>query len=288
VVRSVALTTIIIAAAGCGSGHVDTATQAARLAATPKPAAVVETSAPATQRVPAKHRRRVTLTACDANIRVKAATTSCAFAENVFYAYWRAAQGGAGASIEAYSPVTKRTYAVTCLERTLISCRAGDDGYVRFPLAAIEAYDADQAARYACSHDLGPSETDACSQAQGGAIDSASSGDDGDCDPNYVGACLDPSSSDYDCEGGSGDGPDYTGRVEVVGDDPYGLDSDGDGIGCENSDGSYGDASSDPATAAPTTEDFGSGSGSVGQCADGTLSDSIGRPGACSHHGGVG
>lgn len=40
--------------------------------------------------------------------------------------------------------------------------------------------------------------------------------------------------------------------------------------------------------AAPTTEDFGSGSGTVGLCADGTLSDSIGRPGACSHHGGVG
>lgn len=37
----------------------------------------------------------------------------------------------------------------------------------------------------------------------------------------------------------------------------------------------------------PTTEDFGNGSGSVGTCADGTLSDSIGRPGACSHHGGV-
>jgi hypothetical protein len=37
----------------------------------------------------------------------------------------------------------------------------------------------------------------------------------------------------------------------------------------------------------PTTEDFGSGSGSVGLCNDGTLSDSIGRQGACSHHGGV-
>jgi hypothetical protein len=39
---------------------------------------------------------------------------------------------------------------------------------------------------------------------------------------------------------------------------------------------------------APTTEDFGTGQGSVGQCADGTYSDSIGRQGACSHHGGVG
>ncbi len=37
----------------------------------------------------------------------------------------------------------------------------------------------------------------------------------------------------------------------------------------------------------PTTEDFGSGSGSIGFCRDGTVSDSIGRPGACSYHGGV-
>jgi hypothetical protein len=54
-----------------------------------------------------------------------------------------------------------------------------------------------------------------------------------ECDPNYAGACLDPSASDYDCEGGSGDGPEYTGTVTVVGEDHYGLDADGDGIGCE-------------------------------------------------------
>jgi hypothetical protein len=53
------------------------------------------------------------------------------------------------------------------------------------------------------------------------------------CDPNYEGACLDPNSSDYDCAGGSGDGPDYTGYVRVVGTDHYGLDADGDGVGCE-------------------------------------------------------
>jgi hypothetical protein len=55
----------------------------------------------------------------------------------------------------------------------------------------------------------------------------------GNCDPNYAGACLDPSSPDYDCAGGSGDGPDYTGYVRVVGSDHYGLDADGDGVGCE-------------------------------------------------------
>jgi hypothetical protein len=53
------------------------------------------------------------------------------------------------------------------------------------------------------------------------------------CDPNYRGACLDPNSYDYDCAGGSGDGPDYTGRVEVVGTDHFDLDRDGDGIACE-------------------------------------------------------
>jgi endonuclease YncB( thermonuclease family) len=55
------------------------------------------------------------------------------------------------------------------------------------------------------------------------------------CHPSYEGACLDPNSSDYDCAGGSGNGPDYTGFVRVVGPDDYALDADGDGLGCEDS-----------------------------------------------------
>lgn len=54
-----------------------------------------------------------------------------------------------------------------------------------------------------------------------------------DCHDSYEGACLDPSASDYDCLGGSGDGPKYTGTVTVVGPDVFGLDGDGDGTGCE-------------------------------------------------------
>lgn len=53
-----------------------------------------------------------------------------------------------------------------------------------------------------------------------------------ECNPNYSG-CLDPYASDYDCAGGSGDGPLYTGTVEVIGYDEYELDDDGDGIGCD-------------------------------------------------------
>ena len=55
----------------------------------------------------------------------------------------------------------------------------------------------------------------------------------GNCHPSYKGACLDPNASDYDCQGGSGNGPLYTGRVEVVGPDDFGLDRDGDGVGCD-------------------------------------------------------
>ena len=54
-----------------------------------------------------------------------------------------------------------------------------------------------------------------------------------DCHPSYAGACLDPDASDYDCCGGSGNGPEYTGRVTVVGPDVFDLDRDSDGIGCE-------------------------------------------------------
>ena len=52
------------------------------------------------------------------------------------------------------------------------------------------------------------------------------------CDPNYSG-CV-PIASDVDCAGGSGNGPAYVrGPVNVIGSDIYGLDRDGNGIGCE-------------------------------------------------------
>jgi hypothetical protein len=54
------------------------------------------------------------------------------------------------------------------------------------------------------------------------------------CDPNYKGRCLKPNVKDYDCAGGSGDGPYYvSGPFRVVGTDHYRLDADHDGIACE-------------------------------------------------------
>ncbi|HYH78324.1 MAG TPA: hypothetical protein VEX86_00955 [Longimicrobium sp.] len=70
------------------------------------------------------------------------------------------------------------------------------------------------------------------------AVDAPAARDDSpraaSCDPNYD-PCV-PIDSDVDCAGGGGNGPSYVrGPVRVIGsDDPYRLDRDGDGVGCES------------------------------------------------------
>lgn len=56
------------------------------------------------------------------------------------------------------------------------------------------------------------------------------------CHPSYRRTCIPPDVSDADCAGGSGNGPYYVQEkdIEVVGPDPYRLDSNGDGLGCES------------------------------------------------------
>jgi PASTA domain len=55
------------------------------------------------------------------------------------------------------------------------------------------------------------------------------------CDPSYPDVCLDPAAVDYDCAGGSGNGPKYmSGPIRVRTPDPFDLDRDGDGWGCED------------------------------------------------------
>ena len=56
-----------------------------------------------------------------------------------------------------------------------------------------------------------------------------------DCDPSYLDMCLDPAVEDYDCAGGTGNGPEYVeGPIRVLPPDPFDLDREGDGVGCEN------------------------------------------------------
>lgn len=52
------------------------------------------------------------------------------------------------------------------------------------------------------------------------------------CHPSYSG-CLKQGAGDYDCSSGSGNGPNYTGPVQVYGSDPFDLDRDNDGWGCD-------------------------------------------------------
>ncbi len=51
------------------------------------------------------------------------------------------------------------------------------------------------------------------------------------CTPGYL-PCLPLGPSDYDCIGGTGDGPAFSGPVRVTGSDPYGLDADNNGWAC--------------------------------------------------------
>jgi hypothetical protein len=54
------------------------------------------------------------------------------------------------------------------------------------------------------------------------------------CHPSYPDVCLCPNCGDYDCAGGSGNGPNYvSGPVRVLPPDPFDLDRDGDGWGCQ-------------------------------------------------------
>ena len=63
-------------------------------------------------------------------------------------------------------------------------------------------------------------------------------GGGGNCDPSYPDQCLEDGIGDYDCsssfDSGYSDGPNEAyGPLTVTGSDPFGLDRDGNGIGCE-------------------------------------------------------
>lgn len=181
---------------------------------------------------PPRTRKPPVFVACDPNIRAKAGTTTCAFAQNVFYEYWYSWNYAELEAFAAYSPAADEWFDMTCTGAGTVRCTAGDGGEVRFPMSAVVAYTEHNANAYAADHTVSATPDDYGYEAP--EYSEPADSESGNCDPSYEGACLDPSSPDYDCEGGSGDGPDYTGRVEIVGGDPYGLDRDGDGVACES------------------------------------------------------
>jgi hypothetical protein len=219
-----------VALSGCGER---TTTVVVTRAAPPATA----TTATATGRAPTHHAQR-TMKSCDANIRAKVGTTSCAFAENVFYEFWKALDAGDDAVI-AYSPVTGRRYSLACTTGTTVVCTAGDGAEVRFPMSAVDAYDSSQAEAFRCGHqttaddsrsgcgDDDEAATGASTRAATATPEQDDSGSE-DCDPNYLGACVPNDGADYDCAELSAS------DFESVGSDPDRLDADGDGIACES------------------------------------------------------
>jgi|SRR6188472_51352 len=232
-----ALAILVVCVAACGATERTTTVTVASSSPRPvkpasskrKPKPKVKRAARAAQATPAAPAapKPIARTACDQNITAKVGTTSCPFALNVFWAFWHAREAGQSKFV-AYSPVADRDYDMECTTAATVTCRAGDGAEVRFPLAAVKAYTPEAADAYAATHETGaaPKPAPAPRAPSGGNSTT-------DCDPNYEGPCLDANAYDYDCEGGDGDGPEYTGPVRIVGDDPYGLDRDGDGVACE-------------------------------------------------------
>jgi hypothetical protein len=208
-----ALLVLLIGVAGCGADTQSARPSEGAAAHGPSTATAAQSQPPAKVRKkpkPSRDHRQVTVVrsspsptanaappafvSCDANIRVRAATTTCPFAENVFYELFQATAGYISATtVRAWSPATRRFYSVKCSGGTSIVCTAGDGGEVHFSSDAMDAYDDSQANRYASTHDTGPSDVsdkDLNSPTPDGSdvstdTDTADFCDVHDCIPNY-------------------------------------------------------------------------------------------------------
>lgn len=250
--RAWAAAAAAVSIAGCGAtANTATVTVTRTLPATAPAVTAGASASTSTTHAATRRNPRNVWKNCDPNIKARVGTTSCAFAENVFYGFWRALEQGDD-GFRAYSPVTHRRYAMACVTTATVICRAGDGGAARFSRASVDLYTDTQAEAFCRSRAVTPTE-DTCDAPIGSPAGSGTS------DQTY---------SSRDSSGPNGTPDSYESSPPV------------DESDYSDHDGTY--------NGAPTTEDFGSGQGSVGQCADGTFSDSIGRSGACSHHGGVG
>ena len=168
--------------------------------------------------------------ACDPNIEAKAGTTTCPFAQNAFWTYWTS--GESSSPLQVWSPAVQSSFDTTCeSDGVQASCTTPDGGVVRFPQAAVDSYSQSQADAYASGHDLGPDPYEGLPTPPQALLGGGGGGGGQGCqgyDP-----CI-PPGGDVDCASGEGDGPRYVdGPVYVSGADPYGLDGNSDGVGCE-------------------------------------------------------
>jgi hypothetical protein len=94
------------------------------------------------------------LAPCD-NLTVRAASTTCAFAQNVFWEYWTTAQDRDPSEISVYSAALGRNLDMSCTDAATIVCTTDGDVEVRIPSSALAGYTQSMADRYAASHRVG-------------------------------------------------------------------------------------------------------------------------------------
>lgn len=69
-------------------------------------------------------------TQCTSGVAVGSSKTSCAFAFNVLDAYWSQPQRVGTLSVSAFSPVTGKSYLMTCRGSRVVTCSGGDNAVV--------------------------------------------------------------------------------------------------------------------------------------------------------------
>jgi hypothetical protein len=118
--------------------------------------------------------------------------TSCPFADNVFYGYWKS--GRTDKLIKAFSPTTGREYTVNCsASNRLVSCVSSplsDAVYVSFPVAAVDVYTSRDAARYAAVHQTGASGEIVDLSADDDNVDASAPTDDQDGSSSFDDGCA--------------------------------------------------------------------------------------------------
>ena len=75
---------------------------------------------------------------CDANIQAKQGTTTCEFAQNVFWHYWTNAEA---TDLIVWSPAAHQSFETSCSgDGEVVNCTTTDGGEVKFLAAALDSY----------------------------------------------------------------------------------------------------------------------------------------------------
>lgn len=91
---------------------------------------------------------------CDENIRAKEGTTTCPFALNTFFEYWR---NGYPTTQSVWSPAAQQYFSMRCdSDSLMVTCKSQSGAQVKFPVSAVDEYTLELAEAYRESAELGP------------------------------------------------------------------------------------------------------------------------------------